>query len=103
MQIVLLIFSLIIAFIAILFAVQNNNPVEVKFLSWHYEGSLALILFIALLTGALISFLVTSPSLIKGKMASSSHKKRADRLETDLSETKKQLEEAQTRLVTQSK
>jgi len=51
---ILLIFSFIIAFVAIIFAIQNTAITPIRFLIWQSEGSLALILFISLVAGALI-------------------------------------------------
>jgi putative membrane protein len=99
MQILFLIFSLIIAFFAILFAVQNTDPVTVHFLGQSYEQSLAMLLFSSLLVGALIVFLVTIPSLIKNKVTISRQRKKANQLETNLTQTRSQLAETQTRLV----
>ena len=103
MQIVFLIFALVVAFLAILFAVQNNDPASVHFLVWEYQGSLALILFVALAVGALIAFLVAAPSLIRTRMQASSQKKRAAALETSLSDTQRQLDETRSRLETPEK
>ena len=97
MQIVFLIFALVVAFLAILFAVQNNDPASVHFLVWEYQGSLALILFVALAVGALIAFLVAAPSLIRARMQASSQKKRAAALESSLSEAQRQLYETRSR------
>ena len=52
MQVFLLI-ALVIALIGVMFALQNIVPVTVAFLTWTWEGSLALALFVALLGGAL--------------------------------------------------
>ena len=41
---ILLIFSFVIAFLAILFAIQNTIVTPIRFLIWETEGSLALIL-----------------------------------------------------------
>lgn len=99
MQILFLIFSLIIAFFAILFAVQNTEPVTVHFFAWETEQSLAMLLFLSLLVGAFIVFLVTIPSLIKNKVTISRQRKKANQLETNLNETRTQLADAQIRLV----
>ncbi len=50
----LLIFSLVIAFLAILFAIQNTTVTPIRFLFWDTEGSLALVLFIALFIPCLL-------------------------------------------------
>jgi putative membrane protein len=90
---ILLIFSFIIAFIAILFAVQNTSVTTIRFLWWETEGSIALVLFIALVAGALISYLATAPSQIKGRMAVSNQRKRISELENQLNSVQGELEE----------
>jgi uncharacterized integral membrane protein len=88
----LLIFSLVIAFLAILFAIQNTDVTPIHFLFWETEGSLALILFIALVAGALISYLATAPGQIKQKMTISSQRKRITEVEGQLTSTQEELQ-----------
>lgn len=95
---ILLIFSFIIAFLAILFAIQNTEIVSIRYLLWETQGSLALILFIALVAGALISYLATTPGQIKQRMASSSQRKQIAELEGQLAKTKDELRETNEKL-----
>ena len=88
----LLIFSLVIAFLAILFAIQNTTVTPIRFLFWETEGSLALVLFIALVAGALISYLATAPGQIKQRMTISSQRKRITEVESDLTSTQEELQ-----------
>jgi uncharacterized integral membrane protein len=88
-------FGLVIAILAILFAVQNNDPATVSFIAWEFEGSLALILLIALAVGALISFLISLPNNIKVRWAVRTQRKKINELETGLADQKAKLEEAQ--------
>ena len=67
MQIILF-FALFIAILAIIFAVQNFAAVTVSFFIWQFEGSLALVLLVAMATGALISYLFSLPANIKSKL-----------------------------------
>ena len=90
---IFLIFSLIIAFLAVLFAVQNNSIISIRFLLWETEGSLALILFIALVAGALISYLATTPNQIRQRMKISSQRKQIAELEGQLSNSGEELEQ----------
>jgi len=78
---ILLIFSFIIAFLAIIFSVQNATPVTIKFLVWEMQGSLALVLFIALLAGALIAYLAAAPGQIRRRITISNLQKRLSELE----------------------
>lgn len=51
----------------IIFTLQNTEPVEVNFLFWKSEASLALIIAIILLMGALVGLLFSIPSGSKKK------------------------------------
>ena len=94
----LLIFSLVIAFLAILFAIQNTTVTPIRFLIWETEGSLALVLFIALVAGALISYLATAPRQIRQRMTISSQKKRIVEVEGQLTNTQEELQNATAQL-----
>jgi len=58
------VFSLIVAVIAlavvVLFSVQNAGPVAVSFLFWHFEASLAVVIALCLLVGAVAGMTVLS-------------------------------------------
>jgi uncharacterized integral membrane protein len=95
---ILLIFSFVIAFLAILFAIQNTEIVSIRFLFWETQGSLALILFIALVAGALISYLATTPGQIRQRMANSSQRKQIAELEGQLTTTQGELQETNSKL-----
>jgi putative membrane protein len=61
----MLIFGIIFAIGAVAFALQNNVAVTVSFALWSFESSLAMVLLIALGLGALITALLSSPSVIR--------------------------------------
>jgi putative membrane protein len=91
---ILLVFSFIIAFLAIIFAIQNTTVTPIRFFIWQTEGSLALILFIALVAGALISYLATTPSQIRQRMTISNQRKRIAEVEGQLAAKDQQLDQA---------
>ncbi|MDP3438967.1 MAG: lipopolysaccharide assembly protein LapA domain-containing protein, partial [Azonexus sp.] len=62
-----LIFGIVIAAGAIVFALQNNIPVTVTLGPWSLDGSLALLLLLALGLGVLITALLSSPAVIRGQ------------------------------------
>lgn len=95
---ILLIFSFIIAFVAIIFAIQNTDITPIRFLIWQSEGSLALILFISLVAGALISYLATTPTQIKQRMTISNQRKRISEVEGQLTSTQAELGQAQSQI-----
>jgi uncharacterized integral membrane protein len=92
---IFLFFALFIAILAILFAVQNNDPATVSFLAWDFNGSLALVLLIALAAGALISFFFSLPANVKARWTIRNQRKRLNELEASLAENKQKLEELQ--------
>jgi uncharacterized integral membrane protein len=56
-----------IALVAVPFALQNNEPVRVSFLAWTFRGSLAVVLFVALILGALVSALISVPGIVRSR------------------------------------
>jgi putative membrane protein len=79
-----LIVAIIIAILAVVFALQNAVPITVSFLTWRFESSLALVLLITLGLGILMSLLVSVPSVIKKMKVISNQKKKIQKLEIDL-------------------
>jgi lipopolysaccharide assembly protein A len=57
--------GIFVAAVAILFAVQNSSKVFVTILWWSFQGSLALILCLTFLLGALAGFTGMLPALIR--------------------------------------
>ena len=76
--------------VAIVFAVQNTDTTQVQFLAWESEGSLALVLLIALAAGALISYFVSLPAKLRDKLTIRSQGKKIDQLEGELGQLKEQ-------------
>ena len=95
---ILLVFSLVIAFLAIVFAIQNTEVAPIRFFIWESEGSLALILFIALVAGALISYLATAPGQVRRRMTISNQRKRIDEVEGQLAVSQEELGQTQEQL-----
>ena len=93
-----MILSLIVAGIAILFAVQNAGMIEINFLVWSFEGSLALVLLIALALGVVISLLASAPSVIRRNLTIRSQKIRINELETNLAAQQDKLTAAQAQI-----
>jgi putative membrane protein len=76
----MLIFGILFAVVAVMFALQNSAVVTVTLGLWQFESSLAITLLLCLGIGALIAGLVTSPSLIGAKWTGSRLKKEVDEL-----------------------
>ncbi len=82
MQILILV-ALLIAIIAVIFALQNMTMITISFLFWSTQGSLALVLLITLAAGVLISSLASLPGFVSGKWTSSSKNKKLANLEAE--------------------
>ncbi len=75
-----LIVVIVVAILAVVFALQNAVPITVSFLTWRFESSLALVLLITLALGILMSLLVSVPSMIKRRKMISSQQKEIQEL-----------------------
>jgi len=90
-----LIVALLIAVLAVIFALQNSMLVTISFFSWTITGSLSLVLLATLAIGVLIGLLVLAPNLLKKTFKSSSQRKRIDALENEVSQHKAKVAELQ--------
>lgn len=80
MQIFLFV-ALLIAFVLVLFAVQNSALVKVAFLAFHFEGSLAFILVVVFASGVLAGILMTVPSFWRKSSALREQRRKIKKLE----------------------
>jgi putative membrane protein len=83
-----LILALVLALIVTIFAVQNNTSIDVTFLAWKIDGSLALILIITFALGILIGLLVSTPAWIRRVRQSAELKRNIRVLEKDLQDAR---------------
>jgi outer membrane murein-binding lipoprotein Lpp len=88
----------LIAILAILFAVQNNDPATVSFIAWDFDGSLALILLIAMAVGAVISSFLSLPGNIKARWTIRNQRKKMTELETKIEDLEAAVEEQKAEL-----
>jgi lipopolysaccharide assembly protein A len=91
---ILFIFGLIIGAIAIIFALQNVAVIAVTFFTWQFEASLALIILLAVLIGAIIGALLTIPGAIRNYFQFERLARRNRELEDRIEKQKKETEEA---------
>ena len=82
----LLIFGIAFAIAAVAFALQNNVPVTVSFMFWSFDGSLAMVLLLAIGLGAIIAGLVSSPAVIKGQWGTARLRRQVAALEAEKSD-----------------
>lgn len=87
----LIVAAIVIAFFAIAFALQNNDPVVINLLVWQYQGSLAIVLLATLAIGVLIGILVLIPSVLKRGWRVSRAKRQTADLESQLTDRERAL------------
>jgi len=61
---IIVVLLLIIIAVVTIFSVQNAAPIAVSFLFWKFEASLAIIIFLSVLSGILIVVI----ALVSGKL-----------------------------------
>jgi len=88
MATVYLILALVIAIVAVIFALQNTAGVTISFLVWKVTGSLSLVLLVTLAIGVVIGVLFLLPSAIKTSLQASGQRKQLSLLEKELAEQK---------------
>jgi len=62
-----IIIAVIIILIVSIFSVQNASPVAISFLFWQFQASLAIIIFLCVLSGIIIGAALTMLFRIKRK------------------------------------
>jgi lipopolysaccharide assembly protein A len=64
-----LIAGLVVVGLVALFSVQNASPVTISFLVWRFEASLAIVIFLSALAGALGAVIIYSSRSIKKSLS----------------------------------
>ncbi|MFL7868664.1 MAG: lipopolysaccharide assembly LapA domain-containing protein [Anaerolineales bacterium] len=90
-----LILALVIAIVAIFFALENTMMVTVSFFGYAVDGSLALFILISMGVGILIGVLMMAPGRIKSGLSNARNRKKIGSLETSLEEHKAKLSQAE--------
>lgn len=78
-----LIVGLLLGVAAVIFVLQNTAIVSVTFFAWQLQGSLSLILLVAIAVGVMICILLSVPEVIKTHIEFSVLKKQNRKLEED--------------------
>lgn len=81
-----MIFSLAIVVLAIVFALQNSAPVTVMFAAWHFESSLALVLAVTFVLGALLAALLSTTASVRKSWKLSQQERKGGELEKRVAE-----------------
>lgn len=72
--------ALVIAILAVVFAIQNADIILVSFLAWQFQGSMALVLLLTFVLGFIAGLLIILPKLIKRSFMASGQKKKIEEL-----------------------
>jgi len=91
---IFLILAVLLAIIAVIFAVQNVTVVSISFFVWSIDVSLAVALLIALGAGVLITLLLSIPGKVKDSLNSAAGKKKYTSLETERGKLQLKVNEA---------
>ena len=84
----MLILGITVAIGAVVFALQNNSAVVVTLALWSFEGSLAIVLLLALGLGVLITALLTTPAVIRANWTAQRLRRQVTDLEREIAERK---------------
>ncbi len=87
-MIIFLILGAALGIFSVLFVLQNVTPVTVSFFTWHMDGSLAVMLFLAMISGILITLLLLFPSYIRDSYRLSRLNKKTRVLEDEIAQHK---------------
>lgn len=86
-----LVLALLMAIVMVFFALENPTMVTVSFFGYAAQGSLALIIMVAMGIGVLIGLLVMIPGRIKSGLSNARNRKEIGSLEASLEEHKTKL------------
>jgi len=75
-----IIVAIVIAIAGVAFATQNSVPATVVFLVWRFDGSLGVIVLLALALGALVAALVSTPAALRANWVARRQRKEIDSL-----------------------
>ena len=87
-MLILFILGLILGGAAVIFALQNVMVVTVSFFNWQFEGSLSLVLLLAIASGILVALLMIFPEILKNHLKIMGLKRDTKKLEEELRKQK---------------
>lgn len=90
-----IIFALLVAIIAVMFALQNPTPVVLHLIAWDIEKPLALFMLVALALGAILISILSVPAWFRAQKIKKNHNKEISELEDSLSKYRSNLIDAQ--------
>lgn len=78
----MIIAAIAVAIVSVVFALQNTAAVSVHFLLWQFDSTLALVLLLAVATGALIVALLSTPATLRSQWQLARQRRKISELET---------------------
>jgi lipopolysaccharide assembly protein A len=94
MTVILLVIGLIVAILAVIFALQNSTPTVINFLFWPTgEVSLALVLLVTFLLGVVATVLVLLPGIIRRNTQLRGMKKKVGQMDKLVNKDEKDADE----------
>ena len=90
-----IIFALLVAIIAVMFALQNPTPVVLHLIAWDIEKPLALFILVAVAIGAIMISILSVPAWFRAQKIKKNHNKEVSELEDSLSKYRSNLIDAQ--------
>ncbi len=93
---IFLVLALLLTVVALIFALQNTATAAITFLIWRFESPLALVLIVALVTGALVGFLAMLPGRVRGGLRAGRQARRIAELEKEVADLRARLATATT-------
>lgn len=97
-MIIFLLLGLVLGAVSVIFALQNITTITVVFLAWQIQGSLALIILLAVLAGLLIGFIVCAPEVMKKSLRVASLRKQNAKLNEALQNKDREVEAEKSKL-----
>ena len=94
----LVILGILFAAGAVVFALQNNAPATVVFLLWRFDGSLAIVLLLAVALGAIIVALFSTPATLKAQWIAVRQRREIASLHESNAELKTKIAELERRI-----
>ena len=88
------IIGVLLGAIIVVFVLQNVVPVSVVFLGWHVDGSLAVLILLAIIAGMVLSWLLALPEMLRISDLRTHNR----RLQKDLDEHRQKLSETEGKL-----
>lgn len=99
MVIILLLLGAIVGGLSVIFVLQNITPITVTYFTWQIEGSLAVVLLLAMLSGAIVTMLTLLPTLIRDEWRYAKLRKEKEAVESELATTRKVINDVAGRAV----